>query len=83
MQRKPLTGTEPNEVGHFVNLRDAGADSYIVRDISPERGIRRWAFRNPELRFRLKEAGRWKFAAELTAKYTALNWNAPLGGLIA
>jgi hypothetical protein len=45
-------------------MDDPAADDYIVRDISPGRSHHRWAFLHPELRFRIKEAGYLKFAAE-------------------
>jgi hypothetical protein len=45
-------------------MDDPVAAEYIVRDISPERGYRRWAFLHPELRFRVQEARHLKFAAE-------------------
>jgi len=68
MQRKPLTGTEPNEVGYFVNLRDAGADSYIVRDVSEavEGGSWRWTGKRPELRFFLDSVDKLTFKAEFS-----------------
>ena len=45
-------------------MDDPVADDYIVRDISGDRGYRRWAFLHPELRFRVRETGHLKFAAE-------------------
>jgi len=49
MQRKPLTGTEPSEFGHFVNLSDPNADAYIVHDSSPavESSTWRWTRKRP------------------------------------
>jgi hypothetical protein len=46
-------------------MDDALADDYIVRDISAEHGVFRWAFRHPELRLRVPEGRKLKFAAEV------------------
>lgn len=63
-QRSLDLGPDPGAVGAFVVMDDLLADQYIVRDISPDRGYRRWAFLNPEMRFRVNSAGHLKFAAE-------------------
>ena len=80
MQRKPLTGTEPNEVGHFVNLRDAGADSYIVRDISPavEGSGWRWTGKRPELRFFLDAVDKLTFKAEFAVAEATIKDTGPV-----
>ena len=64
-QRSLDLGPDPDGPQAFVNMDDAVADDYIVRDISPERGFRRWAFTHPELRFRLQEVSHLIFTAEL------------------
>jgi hypothetical protein len=46
-------------------MEDALADDYIVRDISSERGLFRWAYQRPELRFRVLDDRKFKFAAEI------------------
>jgi hypothetical protein len=46
-------------------MDDALAGDYIVRDISAERGVFRWAFLHPELRFRVPDSRELKFAAEI------------------
>ena len=48
----------------MVTMNDPDADDFLVRDISSERGVSRWAFRYPELRFRVKDARNLKFAME-------------------
>ena len=57
-------GPDPGGLGPFVTMDDPVAADYIVRDISPDPGYRRWAFLHPELRFRVKDASRLRFAAE-------------------
>lgn len=63
-QRSVDLGQDPGGLGPFVTMDDPAADDYIVRDISPARDHHRWAFLHPELRFRIKEPGYLKFAAE-------------------
>jgi hypothetical protein len=63
-QRSLDLGPDPGGLGRFIAMDDPVADEYIVKDISPEHGFRRWAFLHPELRFRLKEAQHLRFAAE-------------------
>ena len=63
-QRSLDLGPDPGGLGAFIVMDDPVAADYIVRDISSEPGYRRWAFLHPELRFRVKEAGPLKFAAE-------------------
>jgi hypothetical protein len=46
-------------------MDNAFADDYIVRDISSERGLFRWAYHHPELRFRVPDNRTLKFAAEI------------------
>jgi hypothetical protein len=45
-------------------MDDPTVGEYIVNDISPERGLRRWAFLRPELKFQVKDASHLKFVAE-------------------
>ena len=63
-QRSLDLGPDPGTVGSFVAMDDPLADQYIVRDISSDRGYRRWAFLHPEMRFRVKDASHLNFAAE-------------------
>ena len=46
-------------------MDDLLAEDYIVRDIAAERGLFRWAFLHPELRFRVRDNRNLKFAAEI------------------
>ena len=62
-QRSLDLGRDPGDLA-WVDMGDPAADTYIVRDISPGRDHHRWAFRHPELLFRLRDAGYSKFAAE-------------------
>lgn len=57
-------GADPDGPHAFVYMDDPVVDDYLVNDISPERGIRRWAFTRPELRFRLKDVHHLVFTAE-------------------
>jgi hypothetical protein len=41
------------------------AEDYIVHDISSERGLFRWAYQHPELRFRIVDSRKFRFVAEL------------------
>src|SRR5712692_5042284 len=63
-QRSVDLGSDPGGLGPFVTMDDPASDDYIVRDISPGRDHHRWAFLHHELRFRFKEPGYSKFAAE-------------------
>ena len=63
-QRSLDLGPDPGGMGSFVRMDDPMAEDYILKDISPEPGFRRWAFLHPELRFRVKEARHLTFAAE-------------------
>jgi len=64
-QRSSAAGWEPGNFASFVAMDDALADDYIVRDIAAERGVFRWAFLHPELRFRVSDSRKLKFAAEV------------------
>jgi hypothetical protein len=57
-------GPDPGALRSVVRMDDPDADVFLVRDISPERGVSRWAFRNPELRLRVHDARNLKFAVE-------------------
>ena len=63
-QRTVDLGPDPDGPHAFVTMDDPVADDYLVRDISPEHGFRRWAFIHPELRFRLQDARHLTFTAE-------------------
>src|SRR4051794_34471978 len=63
-QRSLDLGPDPGGIGSFVTMDDSAADDYIVKDISPQAGFRRWAFLDPQLRFRVKDGSHLKFAAE-------------------
>jgi hypothetical protein len=65
-QRSLDLGPDPGGLGSFITMDDPIADDYIVKDISPGRDFRRWAFIAPELRFALADNRNWKFAAEFT-----------------
>lgn len=63
-QRSVDLGSDPDGPHAFVNMDDPVVDDYLVNDISPERGFRRWAFTRPELRFRLNDVRHLIFTAE-------------------
>jgi hypothetical protein len=63
-QRSIDLGADPDGPHAFVNMDDPVVDDYLVNDISPERGFRRWAFTRPELRFRLNDVRHLIFTAE-------------------
>jgi hypothetical protein len=64
IQRRPIyVPSDHGSLGYFVDMSDAGADAYIVRDISSttENGGWRWTYRSPELRFYVPKAAGLKF----------------------
>ena len=63
-QRSFDLGLDPDGALGFVKMDDPQADEFLVHDISPEHGFRRWAFTRPELRFRLKDVRHLIFTAE-------------------
>ena len=63
-QRSLDLGPDPDGPQAFVTMDEPVANDYLVRDISPERGFRRWAFTHPELRFRLQDVSHLIFTAE-------------------
>ena len=80
MQRKPLGGTEPNPIGHFVNMGDLNATAYIVKDVADgaEAGSWRWARKRPELRFFLETIENLRFTADLSIADTLLKETGPV-----
>jgi hypothetical protein len=79
-QRKPLTGTEPHEVGDFVNLGDIGADTYIVRDVNEavEGAGWRWTRKRPELRFFLDSVEKLTLKAEFAVAGATMKDTGPV-----
>jgi hypothetical protein len=65
-QRRTDLGEDPGGLGAFITMDDPLSDDYIVKDIGTQRDYRRWAFRHPELRFRLKVASHLKLVVEFT-----------------
>ena len=63
-QQRTALGPDPGGLGSFVTMDDPLADEYLVKDMSAEKGFRRWAFLHPELRFRVKDATHLKFVAD-------------------
>jgi hypothetical protein len=57
-------GREPGRLKPYVLMDDPTVGEYIIGDISPEPGYRRWAFIHPELRFQVESADRLKLTAE-------------------
>jgi hypothetical protein len=59
-------GPDPGGLAGFVTMDDPVSDDYIVKDISPGRDFRRWAFIAPEMKFQVKDARHLKFAVDFT-----------------
>ena len=80
IQRKPLTGAEPNSIGPFVNLGEASADAYVVRDITGyvEGSGWRWTGKRPELRFFLDTIEHLKFKADFSVADVTLKETGPV-----
>ena len=57
-------GDDPDGPHAFIKMDDPMVVDYLVNDISAERGLRRWAFAHPELRFRVRDARNLTFSAE-------------------
>lgn len=57
-------GADPGGIGAFIRSEETHADIHIVRDISKEAGIFRWAFLNPEMQFRVKTSEDLNFQME-------------------
>jgi hypothetical protein len=57
-------GLDPGHLKAFVFMDDPTVEEYIVADVSPEKGLRRWAFLHPELKFQVKDPSHLKFVAE-------------------
>jgi hypothetical protein len=54
-------GDDPTALKAFIEMGDTWSDDYVVRDITAEQGVLRWAFLHPELRFRLKQTAGLRF----------------------
>ena len=68
MQRKALPEMEERAAGALVNMSDANAEAYFVRDISPalEGGRWRWTNARPELKFFLESTKGLKMVWEFS-----------------
>ncbi len=64
-QRSLDLGSDPAGVVAFINMADPVADDYIVRDVSHDAGVYRWAFQHPEMRFRVRQTSHLRFTASL------------------
>jgi hypothetical protein len=71
-------GQDPGGLGPFIKMEDPLATDYIVRDISLERGLFRWAFLHPELRLRVDHAERLRFAAEIAIPEATFKTTGPV-----
>jgi hypothetical protein len=80
VQRKPLGGTEPNPVGHFVQMGDLNATAYIVKDVADgaEAGSWRWARKRPELRFFLDTVDNLSFKVDFSIAESLLRETGPV-----
>jgi hypothetical protein len=59
-------------------MEDPQADDHIVRDISPERGLRRWAFLHPELKFQLSKVDNIHFFTDFTVPQVTFKDTGPV-----
>jgi hypothetical protein len=57
-------GLDPGHLKAYILMDDPTVAEYIVNDISPERGVHRWAFAHPELKFQVKDPSHLKLIAE-------------------
>lgn len=80
VQRRPLAGAEPAPVGRFVNMADANAEAYIVKDVASgvEAGAWRWARKRPELRFFLDKTDHLNFKADFSVAGVTLKETGPV-----
>jgi hypothetical protein len=77
-QRSLDLGPDPDGPHEFVTMDDPVVEDYLVNDISPERGIRRWAFAHPELRFLVKDASHLVFRAEFAIPEVTFKTTGPV-----
>jgi hypothetical protein len=82
-QRSLDLGPDPSDALIFVAMDDPQVDDYLVNDISPERGFRRWAFVRPELRFRLKDVSHLIFTAEFAIPEVTYKVTGPVNVSVA
>lgn len=80
VERKPMTGPGSSALGSVVSMSDPDANAYIVKDISAavESGAWRWAFKRPELRFRLAGVKDAKLAVDLAIAKEAFDVTGPV-----
>jgi hypothetical protein len=71
-------GPDPGGLKSFITMDEPISDDYIVRDISTDRGFRRWAFAHPELKFRVRDASHLKLVVELTTPAVTFNVTGPV-----
>ncbi len=77
-QRSLELGPDPGGEMAFVKMDDPQAGEYLVKDISPDSGFRRWAFLHPELRFRVKDVRNLIFHVELTVPEVTFKVTGPV-----
>ena len=80
VQRNPLTATETEGAGHFVNMGEPNSDTYIIRDVtdSVEGGTWRWTRKRPELRFFLESTEQLNFKADIAISEVTLKDTGPV-----
>jgi hypothetical protein len=77
-QQSLALGPDPALLGSFVRMDDPAAVDYIVADIGREPGFQRWAFRHPELKFRVKDAAGLKFTMEIAIPEVTFRYTGPV-----
>lgn len=65
-------------LGQFVRMGETLAPDHMVRDISTEQGVFRWAYRHPELRFRVERAEGLRFLAEIAIPEVTFKTTGPV-----
>ncbi len=71
-------GHNPGGRGAWVAMDDPAAADYILRDIAAQPDHHRWAFAHPEMRFRLKDGGYSRFAAEFAVPEATFKSTGPV-----
>jgi len=71
-------GPDPDGVMAFVRMDEPQAPEYLVHDISPDPGFRRWAFVHPELRFRVNQTSGLTFSADFAVPEVTFKVTGPV-----
>jgi hypothetical protein len=79
IERKPLSSTDTHLIGRFVNMDDANATGYFMKDIAPHlEGTWRWTGQRPELRFFLQSVEGLSFKFDYSIPETTFQTTGPV-----